>query len=60
MMYGEPDAPKIVEAVAGLGGRDIFFEDFQKIYDKAAAVLGGGPVPPFELVQARGGHYGEV
>jgi pyruvate ferredoxin oxidoreductase alpha subunit len=60
MLYGQPDAPKIVEAVAGLGGRDIFFEDFQQIYDKAAAVLGGGPVPPFELVQARGGHYGEV
>lgn len=60
MLYDQPDAPKIIESVAGLGGRDVGFDDFQGIYDKALAVLGGAPVPPFELVQVRGGHYGEV
>ena len=60
MLYGEADAPKLVESVAGLGGRDVTFEDFDKMLDKCKAVLGGAPVPPFELVQVRGGHYGEV
>ncbi|HUT76567.1 MAG TPA: transketolase C-terminal domain-containing protein [Polyangia bacterium] len=60
LLYGDPDAPKIVESVAGLGGRDIGPDDFQSMYDKCKAVLGGAPVPPFELIQVRGGHYGEV
>jgi pyruvate ferredoxin oxidoreductase alpha subunit len=60
MLYGTDNAPKIVETVVGLGGRDLFPEDFDKIYEKAKAVLNGAPVGPFELIQARGGHYGEV
>jgi pyruvate ferredoxin oxidoreductase alpha subunit len=60
MLYGDPGAPKLVESVAGLGGRDIGPDDFQSMYDKCRAVLGGAPVPPFELTQVRGGHYGEV
>jgi pyruvate ferredoxin oxidoreductase alpha subunit len=60
MLYGDPGAPKIVESVAGLGGRDIGSDDFRKMYDRCQAVLGGAPVPPFELIQVRGGHYGEV
>ncbi len=60
MMYDEPDKPRLVETVAGLGGRDVGFDDFEKIHAKARAVLDGGPIPPFELVQVRGGHHGEV
>ena len=60
VLYGTDQSIPIVECVAGLGGRDIFFGDFDNMYDKGKAVLGGAPVPPFELIQARGGHYGEV
>lgn len=60
MMYGEANAPKLVETVVGLGGRDVGFSDFDEIFDKCSAVLGGAEVPPFELIQVRGGHYGEI
>jgi pyruvate ferredoxin oxidoreductase alpha subunit len=59
-MYGAERAPKIVEVVTGLGGRDINFADFDELYGRCEAVLGGAPVPPWEIIQARGGHYGEV
>ncbi|MBN2530496.1 MAG: pyruvate ferredoxin oxidoreductase [Deltaproteobacteria bacterium] len=59
-LYGEKDAPKAVEVVAGLGGRDIDFDTFDKIFDRCQKVLDGGEVPPFELIQARGGHYGKI
>jgi pyruvate ferredoxin oxidoreductase alpha subunit len=60
VLYGQPGAPKIVESVVGLGGRDVTFADFDKIHGRCKAVLGGAPTPPFELIQVRGGHYGEV
>lgn len=60
LLYGEKERVPVVEFVAGLGGRDITFADFDRMYDRAKAVVGGAPVPPFELVQARGGHHGEV
>jgi len=60
MLYGQKDAPKIVETVVGLGGRDVFFDDFETVYNKCKGVLDGGEVPPFELTQVRGGHYGKV
>ncbi len=60
MLYGDEKRVPVVECVAGLGGRDIEFEDFDKMYETSVAVKGGAPVPPFELVQVRGGHYGEV
>ena len=60
ILYGQPKAPQIVETVVGLGGRDVTFKDFEKIYGTCKAVLGGAKVPPFELTQVRGGHYGEV
>ncbi len=59
-LYGQPDAPKLVESIVGLGGRDVNFSDFDEIYEKCSAVLGGAEVPPFELTQVRGGHYGKV
>ncbi len=55
----EPRIP-IVECVAGLGGRDVDFNDFDKALGKAKAVLNGEQVPPFELIQVRGGHHGEI
>jgi pyruvate ferredoxin oxidoreductase alpha subunit len=60
ILYGQPGAPKVVESVVGLGGRDVTFVDFDKIYGTCKAVLGGAPVPPFELIQVRGGHYGKA
>ncbi|MCU0665304.1 MAG: pyruvate ferredoxin oxidoreductase [Myxococcota bacterium] len=60
VLYGTADAPQIVEFVAGLGGRDINMEDFDQMYGKTKAVLAGAPVPPFELIQVRGGHHGEI
>lgn len=59
-LYGTPTAPKITEFVVGLGGRDINMEDFDEMYAKTKAVLAGAPVPPFELIQVRGGHHGEI
>ena len=44
----------------GLGGRDVNFTDFDQIFDRCKAVLGGAPIPPFELIQVRGGHYGKA
>ncbi len=60
MMYGEKNAPKVVEVVAGLGGRDLDDDAFNNLFDKCSKVLGGGDVPPFELIQVRGGHYGKA
>lgn len=60
MLYGDSERIPLVEFVAGLGGRDVNFADFDKMYAAAKRVVGGAPVPPFELVQVRGGHYGEV
>ena len=51
---------RVVEVVVGLGGRDVEFADFEEIYNRCDSVLKGGEVPRFELIQVRGGHYGEV
>jgi len=58
LLYGSDQQVPIIEFVAGLGGRDIFFDDFERMYGKSKAVLAGEPVPPFELLQVRGGHHG--
>lgn len=60
MLYGDKDAPQIVEVVAGLGGRDVDFDVFAEVFEKCQKVQDGGDVPPFELIQARGGHYGKI
>jgi len=60
MMYKDKNAPDLVEVVAGLGGRDVDSNAFNTVYEKCRKVLDGGEVPPFELIQARGGHYGKV
>ncbi|MDJ0766798.1 MAG: pyruvate ferredoxin oxidoreductase [Myxococcota bacterium] len=60
MLYGDPTRVPIVEFVAGLGGRDINFQDFDQMFEKALPVVKGEPAPPFELIQVRGGHYGKI
>jgi pyruvate ferredoxin oxidoreductase alpha subunit len=60
MLYEDEKRLPLVEFVAGLGGRDITFQDFDKMYEKGKAVAGGAPNGPFELIQVRGGHYGEI
>ena len=59
-LFNDDKRPKIAEFVAGLGGRDITFADFDDMYKRAKELLKGGSTPPFELVQVRGGHYGAV
>ena len=60
MLYRDEKEIPIAEFVAGLGGRDVTFDDFDNMYEKTKTVAGGGKVPPFEMIQARGGHYGKV
>jgi pyruvate ferredoxin oxidoreductase alpha subunit len=59
-LYGQENAPKIIEVVAGLGGRDINAETFNEVYSRCQNALNGGEIPPFEIIQARGGHYGKI
>ncbi len=35
LFYGRPDAPEIVNVIAGLGGRDVSVQEFQEMFDKA-------------------------
>jgi pyruvate ferredoxin oxidoreductase alpha subunit len=60
LLYNQERRIPLVEMVAGLGGRDITFDDFSTMYQKGKAVAAGEPAPPFELIQVRGGHYGKV
>lgn len=39
LFYGKPDAPEIVNIIAGLGGRDVAVSEFEEMYAKA---LSGG------------------
>lgn len=60
MLYNQKKLIPIVESITGLGGRDITFADFDGMYAKGKAVAAGGEIPPFELTQVRGGHYGKA
>jgi pyruvate ferredoxin oxidoreductase alpha subunit len=60
ILYEDKKRIPVTEFIAGLGGRDIDFNDFNRMYHTAKSVAGGEPVPPFELIQVRGGHYGKV
>jgi len=52
-LYHKDKRPKVVEFIAGLGGRDIRVEDFQDMAKKTLSVADGAPLPPFELVGVR-------
>lgn len=60
VLYNQQERIPLIEVVAGLGGRDITYQDFNSMYQKGKAAAAGEPTPPFELIQVRGGHYGKV
>jgi pyruvate ferredoxin oxidoreductase alpha subunit len=60
LLYNQQKRISLVEVVAGLGGRDVTFADFDEMYARGKKAAAGSEVPPFELIQVRGGHYGEI
>ncbi len=53
LLFNETQRPKVLEYVVGLGGRDVFPEDFQAMYDAAVKVLDGAEPPPPTVLQVR-------
>jgi len=53
VLYPLDQRPRMVEFIAGLGGRDVKVSDFFDMYAKGEAVAGGAPVPRYELVGVR-------
>jgi pyruvate ferredoxin oxidoreductase alpha subunit len=52
-LFNRTRRPVVLEYVVGLGGRDVFGEDFRVMYDKAVDVLGGAEIPPPTVLQVR-------
>ena len=52
-LFNEPSAPKVVEFIAGIGGRDVRVETFEEMAQKVRKVHEGAEIPPFELVGVR-------
>ena len=52
-LYNQPWEPTVVDFVAGLGGRDVSFEDFDHMFEKLYQVLETGEVPAPELIGLR-------
>ena len=52
-LYGTEHQPKVVEFIAGLGGRDVTFEDLGRMIDAGTEVLGGAPIPEYSFLQVR-------
>jgi pyruvate ferredoxin oxidoreductase alpha subunit len=52
-LYHVEKRPRVIEFIAGLGGRDVKPGDFKVMYDKAEAVAKGGSIPAYELVGVR-------
>ena len=53
LLFNETNRPAVLEYVVGLGGRDVFPEDFQAMYDAAKQVLAGAEPPPPTVLQVR-------
>ncbi len=53
VLFNRDRRPKVLEYVVGLGGRDVFGEDFRTMYDRAVEILGGAEVPPPAVLQVR-------
>jgi pyruvate ferredoxin oxidoreductase alpha subunit len=45
-LYGRPDAPVVIDYIAGLGGREINIQTINKLVERAEAVCLSGQVPP--------------
>lgn len=52
-LYGENERPKIVEFIAGLGGRDLRTDAFEYMASKVREVHEGADIPPFEILGVR-------
>jgi pyruvate ferredoxin oxidoreductase alpha subunit len=52
-LYADAKRPLITEFVVGLGGRDVTFADFHKMFDETSAALKTGKVPAPRMVGLR-------
>lgn len=52
-LYADTHRPLVAEFVAGLGGRDVPFDDFESIIDETAAALRAGRQPAPRIVGLR-------
>ena len=53
VLCNEDKKPKVVEFIAGLGGRDVKKEDYRNMFAKLEKVAGGEAIPPVEIVGLR-------
>jgi pyruvate ferredoxin oxidoreductase alpha subunit len=53
VLYNQSDRPQVVEFQAGLGGRDIPVQDFDRMVQSTLAVIAGGPQPEPRFLQVR-------
>jgi pyruvate ferredoxin oxidoreductase alpha subunit len=51
--YRKPQQPRLVEFIAGLGGRDVALADFERMFDTLLSVRKTGQVPPPSFVGLR-------
>lgn len=49
-LYQVPGRPRVVNFIAGLGGRDVTVEDFEEMADKAYFYLKKKPKEPYEMI----------
>ena len=49
-LYQVPGRPRVVNFVAGLGGRDVTVEDFEEMADKAFFYMKKKPKEPYEMI----------
>ncbi len=52
-LYGQKQAPPVVEFIAGLGGRDVKVSDFIDMYERGEAVAGGADNPGYSILGVR-------
>ncbi len=52
-LFAEAKRPLVTEFVVGLGGRDVTFADFHKMFDETSAALKTGKVPAARMVGLR-------
>lgn len=52
-LYGEEKRPRIVSFVGGLGGRDVFPEDFEQMVERGLEMAGKGQEQAYEMIGVR-------
>ncbi len=53
-LYDEEEAPRVVSFIGGLGGRDMFTEDFEYVIDRGREIAEKGSKELYETVGIRG------